>query len=283
MKWKLLISLVTGFVIAYLVLSPIALAPFLLFKPFGFDALRYEKRRVAWGIGASDIEIETKSGKKLHGWLFRNPNAKSIALISHGKGGNVTSYVGYASMFLSCGYSALIYDYEGYGKSEGSPSTEAMLHDGEAAIDYVQNELAYKPENIIDCGVSLGTGIAADIAEHHRCAAVVLISPYVSLKTVACETLPYLVAYPNFLYPYPDLGAQSFVAHNATIPILFIHGALDQTIEVHHATDLAGLANCPKQLVIVPDGHHGDLSMNKIGDVLREFLSREKPSVVQRS
>lgn len=269
------VSVVLIFV-AYALLSPVTFAALILFQPAKPDPVRYASAKRAFGVEAKDVTISAPSGQKLHAWLFRKPGAKFIALISHGQGGNVSTHVGLAATFVSIGCSALIYDYEGFGESGGKASLQAMLSDGQAAYTFLRDNEHFKPQQIIDCGVSLGSGVAANIAEHNPCSAVILISPFNSLRAVACERFPHFKFYPDALFPQPDLGADAFCKSNKNTPTLFVHGALDTTILARNAQELYDEAGCPKELIIKPNAHHGDFSTQFLAETIKSFLQKHR-------
>jgi len=178
---------------------------------------------------------------------------------------------------LLAGFSVLIYDYEGFGMSSGTASSKSMLDDGEAAFDFLTKTQHLEPSAIIQCGVSLGSGVASYVAKKHPCAAVVLISPYTSINQVAIERIPLLRCYPKSLFPEPDMGSLNFIKSNATIPVLFIHGANDPIISVHHAQELNNMAKSPHRLILEPKSHHGDFSTIFLADQIKLFARRALP------
>jgi len=258
-------------VVAYLAFSPLTWASILEFQPVKYPCTEYGCTEVL-GVKREEALFQTPSGQTLHGWFFRKPGAHYTMLIHHGQTGNLAISLGLVATLLYCGNSAFIYDYEGYGRSTGSPSNAALCADGEVAFDYLVHTLHVEPANIVEYGVSLGSGVASHVATVRPCAAVILVSPYKSLIEVSREFMPFLKLYPNFLFPRPDLGANEFIKSNRTIPLLLIHGQLDPIIRVHHAQELYAMASCPKKLVIEPHVHHGDFSTLFLAKQITSFL-----------
>jgi hypothetical protein len=72
-----------------------------------------------------DCWFETIDGMRLHGWHLRQPNARGAVLLLHGNGGNVPMWVGLAEEFRTrMNVSVLVFDYRGYGRSEGVPTLQ---------------------------------------------------------------------------------------------------------------------------------------------------------------
>lgn len=240
------------------------------FRPQKFPLGAYDTNTIS-GTTAKDVFFSAPNGKKLHGWYFNVPKAQRTLLVHHGQGGNVTSYIDAISIFLKSGCSVLVYDYEGFGRSEGTPTNPGVVKDGEAAYDYARKELGLTPNEIIHCGISLGTGVACQVATTRKSAAVVLLSPYTSLKNLAKELWPMLDYYPSSMFP-PDLKTTEFVAKNKTVPLIIVHGARDKMIPVHHSDELYAMADSPKQYKRYENRGHCDLPADEAEGILKNFL-----------
>lgn len=267
---------------AYFMLSPIVMAPIFLFRPVVVSA--YTKiPDTVFGIVPERIVYNAQSGGKIHGICLKKPGAKFTVLINHGQGGNLELHLGLAKTMLLAGMSAFIYDYEGFGMSSGTPSAEHMLEDGDAAYTFLTENKHLSPTEIVDCGVSLGSGVACHIAENHPCAYVVLISPYTSIDELAAERFPYMNLYPNFAFPQPDMSCAHFVSTNKTIPVLLIHGARDPVIPLHHAQDLDQMCKSPHLLIIDANAHHGDFPTTFLAQQIKNFMSSSRYNVDART
>lgn len=250
--------------------QPMMLYGLLEFRPQKFPGGTYDVNTVS-GTRAKDVFFKASNGKKLHGWYFNVPDAPRTLLVHHGQGGNITSYIQTIAVFVKSGCSVLVYDYEGFGRSEGTPSNPGLVADGEAAYDYARKELGLTPNEIIHCGISLGTGVACQVATTRKSAAVVLLSPYTSLKNLAKEMWPMLDYYPSAMFP-PDLKTTEFVAKNKTVPLIIVHGAKDKMIPVHHSDELFAMANSPKQYLRYENGGHCDLPVRDAEDLVKKVL-----------
>ncbi|MBX9691735.1 MAG: alpha/beta hydrolase [Cyanobacteria bacterium] len=256
-----LLNLAVFFVcVLYLAMSPPVFYTLLEFAPVKCAANEYPKCDSSFI--REDVWFKTKTGVNLHGWYLPRRNSKKTAIIHHGQGGNVALYSDTALTLVQSGCSVFLYDYEGYGASEGSPSNEGLRVDSEAAYDYIVNERKVDPSNIVHCGVSLGSGPACELARRKPCAGIILLSPYLSLRSIAQRFLPFLRLYPAFTYPQPDFGAR--VLFDTKLPILMIHAEGDPLLPISSAEELSNRALGPKTFIRVPGAVHvGGLSLRQ--------------------
>lgn len=253
----------------YVCFSPAKLAPYLLYH--GNKCSDYGKVPLSYGkVSGRQLSIPVGDGGKMAAYYFENKKAPYIVLLSHGQG-RMNYHVGLAKCAIACGLSAFIYEYRGFGMSSGSPSTGGMMQDGLTAYDYLVDKMGYRPEQIIDMGSSLGTGVAANLALERKCAAVVLISPYNSINRVVYDYAPFFKIYPESLFPQPKLTCLPLVESKSTVPLLLLHGQKDQMISVLNSRELARKALASCRYVEYPDKMH-NLSLNDIENDLKILL-----------
>jgi uncharacterized protein len=225
--------------------------------------------------GVPKVDVQIQSGKtKIDGWLFETKGADKIVLVSHGNAGNLAHRAVIADALIEAGLSVLLYDYQGYGRSEGSPSVKNVCQDGVAAYDYLI-EKGYKPESIILYGESLGCAVATNISSQRKAAGLILQSGFSSLRNIACEKYLLFNAYPPFLFPKPRLDSLA-VLKKPHPPLLIMHGRHDYTIPYTHSEKMYETAVGKKSLVIFDDAGHND-----VFDTSRaKFLSAVKLFVI---
>lgn len=243
----------------YLLVSPAVAASFwnkMMFFPTRGDHEYYELESIA-GVPRQDVWIGSTHKSKLHGWFFRRPGANMIAVVSHGNGGSIIHRVYMVETLLKAGVSVLVYDYQGYGKSTGSPAVPKICQDGNAAYDFALTELGFQPSDIILVGESLGCGVTTEVAKKRPCAAVILQSGFSSLPAIAREKFGLLNIYPDVLFPHPKLDNSGNLS-NIHVPVLVVHGKDDVVIPVHHAKENFAAANEPKTLYLIECGGHND-------------------------
>ena len=256
----------------YFALAPVNLARASLFRPVKVAEYKLPDKIMA--LPLQHLKFKSKNGNTLYGVRIEKPGAKYTFLCHGGQGGNLNMNIALAYTALMAGQSVFLYDYQGFGKSTGRPSCVGVVDNGLSAHDYLVGNCGIKPERIVQYGVSLGTGVAAAVAEKRTTAGVALFCPYVSLHRVAREDCPFLNIYPESLFPQPDLGAARFVATNSSVPILVWHGAKDPLIKVSHALDLQRLDHGNLLLCIEQDKEHGGWTKEGLADKMKEFLAR---------
>ena len=78
-------------------------------------------------------------------------------------------------------------EYVGYSIYGGKPDSQIIHHDSIYVWNYVTRKLGFKEQNVIVMGRSIGTGIALELMPKIKPGALVLISPFASVKTLARE------------------------------------------------------------------------------------------------
>jgi len=140
------------------------------------------------GFSFEDMEFTSADGVKLHGWLMRNRDqleSPRYFLYCHGNGENVAyagSWAGLEIVTQLKGH-VLVFDYRGYGKSEGSPHEAGIKLDAERALEVLCDKFDIKPSEVILIGQSLGGGVATHLAATLGCKALVLQKTFTSLPT----------------------------------------------------------------------------------------------------
>jgi fermentation-respiration switch protein FrsA (DUF1100 family) len=226
--------------------------------------------------GGEDVWFAGASGERLHGWYIsaRDVETERAATVIyfHGNGGNINA-VGWLGEALSArGFNVLLFDYRGYGRSEGSTRDERGIYeDSDAAYDFVVREHGAKPERIVLYGQSLGTTAAVDLASRKPCGAIILESGLSSASDMASMILPRV---PAWVHRY---GRNHFESakklEGVRVPVLVAHGALDRTIPVEQGYKLYSAAREPKRLIIIPEAGHNDLISKGGAEYLNELTS----------
>lgn len=260
----------------YVIFAPRINQPFYryqLFHPEPYPANDYVIPRFN-GISGKNVFFAGTVGRQLHGLFYRHPSSSLTILFNHGNAGNVTNRIGLIELLLKAGASVFIYDYQGYGLSEGKPSVHGICQDALAAFDYLTNEEKIEPDSIVLYGESLGAAVAAHLSTKRPCRALILQSAFSSLRTIALEVLPYLAIYPHWLFPQPSLDTLAILRRKHP-PLLIIHGKFDQVVLFHHAEQLFEGAIEPKQILALSNTAHGDINITAPDEyvtTIRHFL-----------
>lgn len=219
-----------------------------------------------------DVEFTTADGVRLHGWWLLQPGAKGALLYSHGNAGNL-SYRGPAMVELAqaLGQSVLIYDYPGYGRSEGRPTERNCYAAGDAAYDWLVQSAGVAPPNVILYGKSLGGGVAVELATRRPHRALILIKTFASLPDLGQELYFWLPARWFMRNRFDNLAKIG----QCQRPVFIAHGDCDGLIGYHHAERLFAAANEPKRLMCLPGCAHNaylpDDCLKEMNAFLRQY------------
>jgi fermentation-respiration switch protein FrsA (DUF1100 family) len=230
--------------------------------------------------GAEDVWFRGRSGELLHGWYVRargveTQNAPTV-IYFHGNGGNINVIGWLGEALCARGFNVLLFDYRGYGRSEGSARDErAIYEDADAAYDYIVQERGTLPEQVVLYGQSLGTTAATDLAARRPCGALILESGLSSASDMASLILPWV---PVWIHSYGQNHFESArKLERVRAPVLIAHGGRDRTIPIEQGYKLYQAAHEPKQLVIIEEAGHNDLIATggkEYLDTLARFIER---------
>jgi len=206
----------------------------------------------AAGLDYEDVTLTTADNVKLHGWWVPSRNARGTILLMHGNAGNISHRLGYLTMFNRLGYSVLLFDYRGYGKSGGHPDEEGTYRDAEAAWLHLTATRNVAPRDIVMVAESLGGGVATWLALKYPPRALVLASTFKSVPDLGAQIYPWLPVRLLARITYDNLGRIAKV----DAPVLIAHSRDDDVIPFAHGEALFAAAREPKQMLVLAGGHN---------------------------
>src|SRR3990167_2105214 len=185
-------------------------------------SLFYPENKIAYtpeasGMRYSEVNFEASDGYMLNGWLIVGPAAKYTVLFAHGNAGNISHRIEKLKFFSKLGCNVFIFDYRGYGRSQGRPSEKGFYLDIAAAYEYLISR-GIAPENIIGYGESLGGAVIIDGAVKKRMAALIIDSSFTSAKDMIKFLYPFL---PHWVFASRFDSVQKI--KTIGIPKLIIH------------------------------------------------------------
>jgi len=233
------------------------------------------------GLAFEEHRPRTSDGLALHAWWIPAPDARGAVIVSHGNAGSIDARLHIARAFHALGMGVLLYDYRGYGRSEGRPSEEGTYLDAEAAWELAVGALGLTPERIVLYGESLGGAVAIELARRHRPAALVLESAFTSLPDVGARAYPWL--------PVRWLSRARYASIDKVgaldVPMLFMHSPADELVPYEHSRRLCAAAGARAQLVTTAGGHNdGGFALDPaLVEVVGEFLRASLASSAERA
>ena len=227
-----------------------------------------------------EVWIDSGEGIKLHAWFLKPAGqAKAqIILYSHGNAGNMSGRLSKAKGWLDQGYSVMLYDYRGYGKSTGKMEKGGdIVRDAQAAFQWLEQAKDISPRNIILYGESLGSYVSVSLAVQYTVFALILEAPFTSFSELAA------IHYPMFPKIMVQTMLKDFEFSNENqisqikCPVFILHGTQDETCPYEMAERLFEKAPESKSFFTVEGGHHNDLPIAAGPDYWQkplEFLTR---------
>lgn len=250
----------TRFLIVFLVAAPISVYAAKATQLFFDQSALVFRPDKAWtqtpavaGLPYKDVRFRASDGIGLTGWYVPAPQPRGTVLFFHGNSRNMSSEVDVLKMFRALGFDSLVFDYRGYGKSEGKPDEEGTYRDAEAAWNYLVKERKTPPDHIIIWGRSLGAAIAADLAAHHRSAAFVSEAAFTTLADLASHLHPYFPVKQLLKIHYGVINKLPFIH----CPILIVHSREDELVPEEEGRRLYAAANPPKSFLEIAGPHRG--------------------------
>lgn len=208
------------------------------------------------GVAYRDVYFPAADGTTLHGWFLPAQGAaKGTVLFLHGNAENISTHLGSVWWLPAHGYQVFLYDYRGYGFSDGKPSLEGLLSDYDGAFDRLLRIEEAQGKPIAVFGQSLGGAVAiaavARSPHQQQVATLVVEGAFSDYRKIAREKLG------EFWLTWPLQWPLSFTVDNSyrplseirnieQVPLLIVGDGADTIIPRHHATDLYAAANSPK-------------------------------------
>jgi uncharacterized protein len=224
------------------------------------------------GLDYEPLTLATPDGERLDAWFVPKPQASGVVLILHGNAGNISHRLDTIAMFHRLGYSVLIFDYRGYGRSTGQPSEDGLYRDAQTAWTHLTRQRGIPPGRIVLFGESLGGAVAAWLAAREQPGALVLSSVFTSAPELAADLYPWL---PTRLLVRLRYDTRA-VLSRLRCPVLVAHSPDDEIVPFRHGEMLFEAAMEPKVFLQLAGGHNdGFIFMREAWvAVLADFLDR---------
>lgn len=222
------------------------------------------------GLPYQQHTLMSADGVRLSAWHVLFPRALQTALICHGNAGNISHRLEEIRVYRDLGLNVFIFDYRGYGKSEGVPSEEGFYRDAEAAFDYVTGTLGVSPDRVVVCGRSLGAAVASHLASHRKVGGLILESGFTSIGDMAAALYPYFPVRSLARYRFNTLENVKKVI----CPVLVIHSRADKLVPFSHGKRIFEAVRGPKRFVEISGPHNEGYaqSVEVYREGLRAFL-----------
>ena len=225
-------------------------------------------------LGVQVVRLDTSNGNQIEAWWFPPPSDTApVIIFCHGNAGDLRGRADEGISWGKRGIGMLLFDYQGYGASEGTASEENLYADALAAYKYLHDKKQIPDTRIIIFGRSLGGGVASYLASQKPHAGLILARSFTSLVDRAKERYPFL--------PISLIARNRFMTNERLDkipgPVLVIHGDQDEIIGFHHGQTLAKLLGDKAETYWVEGAGHNNL-IGKTGsayfDRVEEFIRK---------
>jgi fermentation-respiration switch protein FrsA (DUF1100 family) len=179
---------------------------------------------------------------------------KHLLLFCHGNAGNISHRLDNVLRLHQTGISVFIFDYRGYGHSQGRISEKGFYLDAEAAHQVAHKWAERNRAKLTVFGRSLGGVAAVHLGAEGACDGLILESTFTNMGAMAKAhySLSVLERWLNH-----RLDAASKIA-GVRVPILFFHGDQDRIVPILLGRKLYEAAPQPKEFVVIPGAGHND-------------------------
>jgi fermentation-respiration switch protein FrsA (DUF1100 family) len=224
------------------------------------------------GLAFEEVHLTAEDGVKIHAWRLPLPAPRFTVLFAHGNAGNISHRLDRARLLgLRLSAEVFLFDYRGYGRSEGRPDEQGTYRDARAAYRHLTETRGLTPERLVLFGESLGSAVVLNLALECAARALVLESPFTSIPDMARLVLPWLPLSPFLRTRYDNLAKVG----GLKVPLLVLHGDRDEVVPFALGRRVFDAAPEPKRFHRIAGAGHNDTYLTggeAYWEALDEFL-----------
>lgn len=223
------------------------------------------------GLPVEDANFTASDDTRLHGWYLQHQSPRAVVLLAHGNAGNITHRADWLDLlYRQLGCTVMIFDYRGYGRSEGTPNEKGVLADARAARAWLAQRAGVAEQDIVLLGESIGGAVMVELAGRDGARGLILENTFSSLPEVAAFHYPWL---PVRFAMHTRLDSVSIIG-NYKGPLLQFHGDADTIVPFESGKKLFDAANEPKEFVVASGGDHNDPRSPEYAIAVDRFLDK---------
>ncbi|HEC19727.1 MAG TPA: alpha/beta hydrolase [Gammaproteobacteria bacterium] len=240
------------------------------------------------GLDYQDVHFSSSDGIRLHGWFLPAKDgadqARGTVLLLHGNAENISTHIGSVYWLPGRGFNVFLFDYRGYGQSQGTAYLQGAMRDIAAALSWLLANPDIDNSRIAVLGQSLGGAMGSYVFVHSGQAqairALILDSVFSDYRQIAREKLSgfwltWPLQYPLSWLINNDYAPIESIGLYSPTPVLIIQGEADNIVPPHHAKALFDQARPPKDLWLIPGARHiSALNQPTVRDRLVDYLGK---------
>lgn len=239
------------------------------------DRVRGARQVESVPAGVEQNFVQTADGKSIDVWYYPPPqpwDGMPVAIIFRGNSGPLKNFFPIQQLLSSKGIASYLFDYRGFGNSQGWPTQNGIYLDSESVLKFVLLRHPITARDVILFGWSIGTGPASHLALSSNPRVLVLLAPFVSLPILARETTSFDLLTPFMRHRYPN-GKNLAELPNTCVAIA--HGAADDVVPISHGHRLRDAFPWPEHLTFITSesGDHNNV-VGVYGDEIANAIAQ---------
>ena len=248
------------------------------FLPGSIDSVEWHVLGIIPETLYHEVELVSSGGNRIYGFVVQPKDGVArndvTILYCHGNGHCINRYWGRVELLWEMGYRVFIFDYQGYGKSEGGPTGDACLADGRTALAFLRGRPEVNPDRIVYYGWSLGTFVTTYLAADSVTPfGLILESPIASTEALVKEGTVFDI--PGSMLTRLELDNESRIPR-VGVPVLMMHGTEDDRVPYErHARRLLAAAegHTEVEMIKTEGAGHEDVPYVLGADYARHIIS----------
>lgn len=184
------------------------------------------------------------------GWYIPG---ERVVLFCHGNAGNISHRDYIIDLCRLFNLGIIVFDYQGYGMSQGEPSVKAIYQDSSRVYHYAITKV--DPSKLYIWGESLGGSAATYLASKHPCAGLILLATFSSLDDILIYSQsPYAPLSLGLRITVDTLRTKDRITQ-VKCPVAIVHSLDDQLIPFDCARCLYDRVTTRRLLIPIHGGH----------------------------
>jgi len=219
-------------------------------------------------LSAHRVTFTNAAGHKLRGWHIPVEGSTQSILFCMGNTGNISLMLPYAKILQQAGYDVMLFDYQGYGESEGVAGVSSLLTDSLAAFDFLKEHTGRTANDIGVFGVSLGSILAITVAAEKQAGAAAVEDAFIPNEML--DRFSRRITGDNVLTQMTLQGMKTLLLGRVDplrnvaklkCPVFFLHGERDRLLPPSGTWRIAAEATTPKRVWLIPKTGHAPESL----------------------
>jgi hypothetical protein len=205
------------------------------------------------------VQFKSENNTLYGYWVkSKNPQSGITILYCHGNKNNMDEYWDRVMILHQLGVQVFIFDYRGFGLSEGKPSENGLYKDGESALNFIRSHYQVDKDSLCLYGYSLGNIVSIYLtAEKINPLCLIAEAPFASANSLTQGSLSLDI--PELWLTEGKFDNVEKIRRIKT-PFLLIHGDQDDMVRFRdNGKVVYDNAPQPKSLRLVSGAKHTDI------------------------